>query len=144
MNYASSDVIFIFTFPGIEEGRLDAAVHQMSLYGQRSNSSASSSPPVSAAAAAAGGNNMLVVPQPINAAASNKMGGGAGQMGHANGGSNSAASNGASGGGGGGATGRKYNCKMCPSVCLYFKICAYVLVMRQTIIRESILRVLHS
>ena len=75
------------------------------LYGHRSNSSASSSPPATSGAGQTG----LVVPQPINAAKGQGQTGGhqAGQnnnSGHIH----SHPSNGASG--------RKYQCKMCPQV----------------------------
>ena len=93
-------------FTGLEDPRAGLEAQQMTgLYGHRSNSSASSSPPAASAASNAGNgtasgggsnnNGGLVVPQPINAA---KMGSGGG-MAH-----------------GGGASGRKYQCKMCPQV----------------------------
>ena len=92
-------------FSGLDERGLEGQQMLGGPYGHRSNSSASSSPP----ATSGSGQTGLVVPQPINAAKS-------GQNPHGNqqGNNNSAGhihthpSNGASG--------RKYQCKMCPQV----------------------------
>ena len=92
----------IISFSGLDDRGLEGQQMSGGLYGHRSNSSASSSPP----ATSGSGQTGLVVPQPINAA---KGGHGQGASGNNNSGHiHTHPSNGASG--------RKYQCKMCPQV----------------------------
>lgn len=91
-------------FSGLDDRGLEGQQMSGGLYGHRSNSSASSSPP----ATSGSGQTGLVVPQPINAA---KGGPGHGQGASGNNNSGHIHSHPSNG-----ASGRKYQCKMCPQV----------------------------